>query len=224
MSSSLSVVLLEACFFSKEIGGNKKLLMSIYWNRSFPRSNSSFLLSSGYASKSSVIRLRDDKFLVDTGLGTPKICMKDELTKVPQNRRTARFENKVGSSFNVMAGESTIKKRRNYERIFKDLVTGESLIKERTAASLNSSLGSLDVAAGEPLVLPRRFRQNRAWIELQKIWRTNKKAKGFIINKVKRGYSVAIVGFITFLPLLKKKKGFWSQRWSGLGKVNRPSL
>lgn len=182
--------------------------MSIYWSRSFPRSNSSFLLSSGYASKSSVIRLRDDKFLVDTGLGTQKICMKDELTEVPQNRRTARFENKVGSSFNVMAGESTIKKRRNYERIFKDLVTGESLIKERTAASLNSSLGSLDVAAGEPLVLPRRFIQNRAWIELQKIWRTNKKAKGFIIQKVKRsGYSVAIAGFITFLPLLKIQKG-----------------
>lgn len=196
----------------------KKRKMS--WSRSFPRDNSSFLLSSGYASKSSVIRLREDKFLVDTGLGTPKICMKDELTKVPHYRRTARFENKVGSSFNVVAGESTIKKRRNYERFFKDLVAGESLIKERAAASLKYSLGSLDVAAGEPLVLPRRFRQNRAWIELQKIWRTNKKAKGFIINKVKRGFSVAIAGFITFLPKDHRSK----RRRSGLGKINRPSL
>lgn len=196
--------------------------MSIYWSRSFPRSNSSFLLSSGYASKSSVIRLREDKFLVDTGLGTPKIRMKDELTKVPQYRRTARFENKVGSSFNVVAGESTIKKRRNYERFFKDLVAGESRIKERAAASLNSFLGSLDVAAGEPLVLPRRFRQNRAWIELQKIWRTKKKAKGFLINKVKRGgYSVAIAGFITFLPFLKKRKGNKSKRRSGFSPSER---
>nr|ULQ69394.1 ribosomal protein S1 [Gahnia tristis] len=188
-------------------------MMSIYFRRSFPRSNSSFLCCSGYASKSSVVRLREDKFLVDTGLGTPKICMKDELTKVPQYRRTARFENKVGS-FNVVAGESTIKKR-NYERFFNDLVAGESLIKERAAASLNSFLGSLDVAAGEPLVLPRRFRKNRAWIELQKIWRTNKKAKGFILNKVKGGYSVAIAGFITFLPPLFRKKGNRSKRRRG---------
>ncbi|KAJ1682531.1 hypothetical protein LUZ63_022249 [Rhynchospora breviuscula] len=202
--------------------------MSSYWSRSFPRSNSSFLLSSGYASKSSVIRLREDKFLVDTGLGTPQICIKDELTKVPQYRRTAaRFENTVGSSFNVVAGESTRKRRRNYERFFNDLVAGESLIKERAAARLNDFVGPLDVAAGEPLVLPRRFRKNRAWIELQKIWRTNKKAKGFIINKVFRGYSVAIAGFIQKLPLFKKKKGNRSKRRSGFGRVRftaRPSF
>jgi ribosomal protein S1 len=187
-------------------------MSSIYWSRLFQRSNSSFLLSSGYALKSSVIRLREDKFLVDTGLGTPQIRMKDELTQVPQYRRTARFENKVGYSFNVVAGESTLKKRRNYERFFKDLVAGESRIKERAAANLNSFLGSSDVAAGEPLVLPRKFRQNRAWIELRKIWRTKKKAKGFLINKVQRGgYSVAIAGFITFLPF----KGNQSKRRSG---------
>nr|YP_010554918.1 ribosomal protein S1 [Rhynchospora tenuis]UYP50850.1 ribosomal protein S1 [Rhynchospora tenuis] len=203
--------------------------MSSYWSRSFPRSNSSFLLSSGYASKSSVIRIREDKFLVYTGLGTPKICMKDELTKVPQYRRTAaRFENTVGFSFNVVAGESTRKRRRrNYERFFNDLVAGESRIKERAAARLNDFVGPLDVAAGEPLVFPRRFRKNRAWIELQKIWRTNKKAKGFIINKVFRGYSVAIAGFIKKLPLFKKKKGNRSKRRSGFGRVRftaRPSF
>jgi hypothetical protein len=114
---------------------------------------------------------------VDTGLGTPKIRMKDELTNVPQYRRTARFENKVGYSFNVVAGESTLKKRRNYERFFKDLVAGESRIKERAANNLNSFLGPLDVAAGEPLVLPRRFRQNLAQKGVKQILRMIKLVK-----------------------------------------------
>nr|WHL30948.1 ribosomal protein S1 [Oncidium boothianum] len=174
--------------------------MSIYWSRSFPRSNSSFLLCSGNASQSSVLRLRfrEEMFLVDAGPGTPKICMQDEPTGVPIHRAT-RFENKVGS-LNVVAGESLIKKR-ILERFFIDLVAGESLIKERAAARFHDYWGSLDVVAGEPLLLlPRRFRQNRAWVELQKIWRTKKKVKGFLIDKVKGGYSVAIAGFITFLP------------------------
>nr|WHL30878.1 ribosomal protein S1 [Maxillaria longipetiolata]WHL30950.1 ribosomal protein S1 [Podochilus sp. PLSPH 1316] len=174
--------------------------MSIYWSRSFPRSNSSFLLCSGNASQSSVLRLRfrEEMFLVDAGPGTPKICMQDEPTGVPIHRAT-RFENKVGS-LNVVAGESLIKKR-ILERFFIDLVAGESLIKERAAARFHDFWGSLDVVAGEPLLLlPRRFRQNRAWVELQKIWRTKKKVKGFLIDKVKGGYSVAIAGFITFLP------------------------
>ena len=122
-------------------------------------------------------------FLVDAGPGTPRICMQDEPTGVPINR-AARFENKVGS-LNVVAGES--------------------LIKERAAARFNDLVGSTDVVAGEPLLLlPRRFRQNRAWMELNKIWRTNTKVKGFIIAKVKGGYSVAIAGFITFLPFRPK--------------------
>nr|WHL30955.1 ribosomal protein S1 [Stanhopea shuttleworthii] len=174
--------------------------MSIYWSRSFPRSNSSFLLCSGNASQSSVLRLRfrEEMFLVDAGPGTPKICMQDEPTGVPIHRAT-RFENKVGS-LNVVAGESLIKKR-ILERFFIDLVAGESLIKERAAARFHDFWGSLDVVAGEPLLLlPRRFRQNRAWVELHKIWRTKKKVKGFLIDKVKGGYSVAIAGFITFLP------------------------
>lgn len=175
-------------------------MMSIYWSRSFPRSNSSFLLCSGNALQSSVLRLglREEMFLVDAGLGTPKICMQDELTGVPINRAT-RFENKVGF-LNVVAGES-LKKKRIFERFFIDLVAGESLIKERAAARFNDFVGSLDVVAGEPLLLlPRRFRQKRAWMELKKIWRTKKKVNGFIIDKVKGGYSVAIAGLITFLP------------------------
>lgn len=192
-------------------------MMSIYWSRSFPRSNSSFLLCSGNALQSSVLRLRlrEEMFLVDAGLGTPKICMQDELTGLPIKRAT-RFENKVGSK-NVVAGESLIKKR-IFERFFIDLVAGESLIKERAAARFNDFVGSLDVAAGEPLLLPQRFRQNRAWIELKKIWRTKKKVKGFQINKIEGGYSVAIAGFITFLPFkfkkAKKKKRIANARFT----------
>ena len=178
-----------------------KLIMNIYWSRSFPRSNSSFLLCNGIALQSSVLRcsLKEKMFLVDAGPGTPLNCMEDELTGVPINRATShRFENKVGSQ-NVVAGDSQIPERIN-DRFLMDLVAGQSQIKERAVLRFHDFWGSLDVLAGEPLLLPRRFRQNRAWMELQKNWRTNKKVKGFIINKVKGGYSVAIAGFITFLP------------------------
>jgi len=143
-------------------------------------------------------------FLVDAGPGTPRNCMQDEPTGVPINRAT-RFENKVGF-LDLVAGESLIKKK-ILERLFIDLVAGESLIKERAAARFNDLVGSTDVVAGEPLLLlPRRFRQNRAWMKLNKIWRTNTKVKGFIIDKVKGGYSVAIAGFITFLPFRSHNK------------------
>ncbi|KAG4936235.1 hypothetical protein JHK85_051154 [Glycine max] len=126
-------------------------------------------------------------FLVDAGPGTPRICMQDEPTGVPINRAT-RFENKVGS-LDLVAGESLIKKK-ILERFFIDLVAGESLIKERAAARFNDLVGSTDVVAGEPLLLlPRRFRQNLAWMELNKIWRTNTKAdkaatKAMPVNRV----------------------------------------
>lgn len=179
-------------------------MMSIYLSRAFPRSNSSFFLCSGNALKSEVLRLREEMFLVDVGPGTPRICMQDEPTGVKINRAT-RFENKVGS-LDLVAGESLIKKH-ILERFFIDLVAGESLIKERAAARFNDLVGSTDVVAGEPLLLlPRRFRQNRAWMELNKIRRTNTKVKGFILNKVKGGYSVAIAGFITFFPFRRRKR------------------
>ncbi|KAK7322018.1 hypothetical protein VNO80_35202 [Phaseolus coccineus] len=178
-------------------------MMSIYLSRSFPRSNSSLFFCSGKALQSEVLRLGEEMFLVDAGPGTPRICMQDEPTGVPINRAT-RFENKVGS-LDLVAGESLIKKK-ILERLFIDLVVGESLIKERAAARFNDLVGSTDVVAGEPLLLPRRFRQNLAWMELNKIWRTNTKVKGFILDKVKGGYSVAIAGFITFLPFRSHNK------------------
>nr|YP_008080937.1 ribosomal protein S1 [Butomus umbellatus]AFY16554.1 ribosomal protein S1 [Butomus umbellatus] len=123
-------------------------------------------------------------FLVDAGLGTPRICMQNEPTGVAINRAT-RFENKVGSH-HVGNGQS-----------------------ERRATGLNDFFGSLDVVAGEPLLLPRKFRLFRAWMELKKIWRTKKKVQGLILDKVKGGSSVAIAGFITFIP------------WSSLNKKRR---
>lgn len=183
-------------------------MMTIYLSRSFPRSNSSFFLCSGNALKSEVLRLREDIFLMDAGLGTPRICMQDAPTGVPINRTTG-FENKVGS-LDLVAGESPIKKH-ILERFFIDLVAGESLIKERAAARFKKLVGSTDVVAGEPLLLlPRRFRKNRAWMKLNKIWRTNTKVKGLICRKIKGGYSVAIAGFLTFLPFRhsRKRKSF----------------
>ncbi|KAL4595744.1 hypothetical protein ACB092_12G113600 [Castanea dentata] len=129
------------------------------------------------------------------------INQKKRIGSYSHTIRPRMFENKVGS-LDVVAGESLIKEQ-ILERFFIDLVAGESPIKERAAARFNDLVGSLDVVAGEPLLLlPRRFRQNRAWMELNKIWRTNTKVKGFIIEKVKGGYSVAIASFITFLPFL----------------------
>ena len=178
-------------------------MMSIYLSRSFPRSNSSFFLCSGNALQSEVLRLREEMFLVDAGLGTPRICMQDELTGVPINRAT-RFENKVGS-LDLVAGESLIKEK-ILEKFFIDLVAGESLIKERAAARFNDLVGSTDVVAGEPLLLlPRRFRQKRAWMELNKIWRTNTKVKGLIFRKIKGGFAVYIAGFVAFLRCRRLK-------------------
>ncbi|CAJ2660108.1 ribosomal protein S1 [Trifolium pratense] len=179
--------------------------MSIYLNRLFPRCNSSLFLTSGKALQSQVLRIGEDKFLVDAGTGTPRTCMQDELTRVPINKAITRFENKVGFLDRV-AGESHIR-RKNLERLFMDLVAGESLTRETAASRFNDLVGSTDVVAGEtPLLLPRRFRQNRAWMKLNKIWRTNTKVKGFIVDKVRGGYSVAIAGFIAFLPFSSYKK------------------
>jgi hypothetical protein len=103
-------------------------MMSIYLSRSFPRSNSSFFLCSGNALQSEVLCLREEMFLVDAGLGTPRICMQDELIKAMPINRATRFENKVGF-LDLVAGESLIKEQ-ILERFFIDLVAGESLIKE----------------------------------------------------------------------------------------------
>ncbi|MCD7448522.1 hypothetical protein HAX54_043452 [Datura stramonium] len=92
------------------------------------------LVLRGNALQSEVLRLREEMFLVDARLGTPRICMQDEPTRVPINRAT-RFENLVGF-LDLVAGESLIKEQ-ILERFFIDLVASESLIKERAAARVS---------------------------------------------------------------------------------------
>ncbi|KAL2469117.1 Ribosomal protein S1 [Forsythia ovata] len=167
-------------------------------SRLFSRSNSSIFLQSGTALQSKVLRLREEMFLVDAGIGTPRICTQDELIGDPKTKWPMRFENRVGYLDRV-SGETPIKKQ-ILERCFVDMVTGDSAMKERAAVRFNDLVGPTDSVSGEPLLLPRRFRKNRAWMELTKIWRTNSKVRGFIAEKVRGGYSVAIAGYIAFLP------------------------
>ncbi|KAG5595198.1 hypothetical protein H5410_036430 [Solanum commersonii] len=105
--------------------------------------------SIGNALQFEVLCFKQEMFLVDAGLGTPRICMQDKPTGVPINRAT-RFENRVG---------------------FLDLVVVAVNHRSKSgAAGFNDLVGSTDVVVGEPLLLlPRRFAQNRAWMELNKI-------------------------------------------------------
>lgn len=168
-------------------------------SRLLPKSNSSFLLSAGNALRSEVSRLRDETFLLDSGLGTPKICTQDELTRVPANRSVTKFENMVG--FQERVAREIPVRGMFLERFFVDLLGNDPVLKEQAAVKFSELVESTDAVAGEPvLLLPRRFRQNRAWTELNKNWRGNKKVKGFILEKVRGGYKVAIGGYIAYLP------------------------
>ncbi|KAK9050492.1 hypothetical protein SSX86_030538 [Deinandra increscens subsp. villosa] len=172
--------------------------MTIYMSRLFRKSNSSFLLSSGKALTSEVSRLRDDMLLVDAGIGTPKMTMPDELREIPSN--VTKFENKVGF-MEATAGESLVKTQ-ILERMFMDLVAGEPDMKERAVARFNDLVGSTDSVAGEPaILLSRRFTQNQAWMELKKACLSHKPLRGFPVEKVRGGYSIAIAGYIAFLPM-----------------------
>ena len=173
--------------------------MTVYMNRLFRKSNSSLLLSSGKALKAQVSRFKDDLYLVDAGIGAPKMTMVDELRTVPNNPGFSRFENKVGF-MDSTAGESLVKTQM-LERLFMDLVAGEPAMKERAAARFSDMVGPTDAVAGEPaILLPRRFTQNQAWMELKKMSLSHKKVRGFLMEKVRGGYSVAIAGYIAFLP------------------------
>nr|AKJ25832.1 ribosomal protein S1 [Geranium incanum] len=183
--------------------------MTISLSRSFPRSNSSFFLSRGSRFKSEVLRLDLDEnrvFVVDAGLGTPIICVQDEILRVPINGAT-RFENEVGFLDRV-AGKSRIKIRRHIlERFFIKLVVAKLPIKmkERTTLWLRSLLGSYGVMAGEPPLLnPRAFRHILVFMKLREMRRTNTKVKGFVLKRLrrrkgsKRSYLVGIAGFRLF--------------------------
>ena len=174
--------------------------MSVYMSRLFPKSNSSFLLQREVALNAKAVRLRDDTYLIDAGVGRPRTALASELADPPKSAGPATFSTKVGF-LHAARGESTVKNSL-LQRCFVDLVTGDSRTKLNAAARFEDMVGQTDSAcAGEqPLLLPRMFRKQRAWQELQHRWKFNRKVKGFIAGKVRGGYSVGIAGYLAFLP------------------------
>ncbi|KZV45698.1 hypothetical protein F511_26724 [Dorcoceras hygrometricum] len=169
-------------------------------SRLFPRSNSSFLLRSGTSLQAKVVRLRDETYLIDAGVGAPRVCTANELIGAPNSsEKTTHFSNRVGF-LNPSSGDSSVKMQM-LERCFIDLVTGDPRAKERAAARFADAVGQNDAVEGEvKLLLPRKFRKYRALMELKKIYQKNGRVKGFVAEKVRGGYSVAIAGYLAFLP------------------------
>nr|XP_043620143.1 ribosomal protein S1, mitochondrial-like [Erigeron canadensis] len=175
--------------------------MTIYMKKLFQKSNSSFLLSSGKAITAQVSRFKDNNmFIVDAGIGTPKLTTHEEIRSIPANPSITTFENKVG--FVESTGSETLIKTQMLERMFVDLVAGEPAMKERATARFNDIVaGSVDSVSGEPAVMmPRRFLQKQVWSELGRMWNGHKKVRGFLLEKVRGGYAVAVAGYIGFLP------------------------
>ncbi|KAL7158124.1 hypothetical protein ABFS83_02G120600 [Erythranthe nasuta] len=175
--------------------------MSSYMSKLFPRSNSSFFLRSGNALEAKVVRLREEMYLVDAGIGRPSIANKQELIKPPKSTEPATFSSRVG--FLTPSNRETPVKNVVLQRCFVDLVTGDPRTKQQAATRFDDIIGQNDAAASggeQPLLLPQRFRKQRAWVELKNTWRSNSKVKGFVIEKVRGGYAVAVAGQIAFLP------------------------
>ncbi|KAL0397562.1 UNVERIFIED_CONTAM: Ribosomal protein S1, mitochondrial [Sesamum calycinum] len=159
-----------------------------------------FLLRSGLALEAKVVRLREEMYLIDAGVGRPRIATQEELIKPPETTGPARLTNRVGF-LNPSNRESPVKNL-VLQRCFVDLVTGDSRIKQQAAARFDDMVGQTEAGGGgeQPLLLPRRFRKHRAWMELKNKWRANAKVKGFVAEKVRGGYSIAIAGYLAFLP------------------------
>ncbi|GER32367.1 ribosomal protein S1 [Striga asiatica] len=175
--------------------------MSVYMSRLFPRSNSSFFLRSGTALEAKVVRLREDMYLLDAGVGRPRIATQNELVRAPISDGPATFPSQVGY-LNPSNADLPVKNA-ILQRCFVDLVTGDSRTKQQAAARFDDIVGQNGGGGGgdeQPLLLPRRFRKHRAWMELKKLWKANAKVKGFVAEKVRGGYTVGIAGYLAFLP------------------------
>ncbi|KAL0462695.1 UNVERIFIED_CONTAM: hypothetical protein Slati_0157100 [Sesamum latifolium] len=106
--------------------------MSVYMSRLFPSSNSSFFLCSGLALETKVVHLRDEMYLIDAGVGRPRIATQEELIKPPETAGPARLTNRVG--FLNPSNQELPVKNLVLQRCFVDLVTGDSRIKQQAAA------------------------------------------------------------------------------------------
>ncbi|CAA0808896.1 Unknown protein [Striga hermonthica] len=175
--------------------------MSAYMSRLFPKSNSSFFLRSGSALEAKVVRLREEMYLLDAGIGRPRIATQNELIRPPKSHGPATFSSMVGY-LNPSNAEMPVKNV-ILQRCFVDLVTGDPRTKQLAAARFDDIVGQNDAVGGgdeQPLLLPRRFRKHRAWMELKRLWKANAKVKGFVAEKVRGGYTVGIAGYLAFLP------------------------
>ncbi|KAL0313435.1 UNVERIFIED_CONTAM: ATP synthase subunit O, mitochondrial [Sesamum radiatum] len=141
----------------------------------FPISNSSFFLRSGLALEAKVVRLRDEMYLIDAGVGRPRIATQEELIKPTETAGPARLTNRVGF-LNPSNRESPVKNL-VLQRCFVDLVTGDSRIKQQAATRFDDMVGQTEAGGGgeQPLLLPRRFRKHRAWMELKNKWRPTRR-------------------------------------------------
>ncbi|KAH6555461.1 hypothetical protein KP509_1Z253000 [Ceratopteris richardii] len=128
--------------------------------------------------------------LVNTGLKTPVILLKHEVTAGVPITKQARY-NFVGIE------ESTLEKvgeLREPRLIF--------LPEPRTPG----------------ILLSNPLNKKIVWSELTKIWRDRDKVKGLIFNLIKGGYAVVIAGFVAPLlrsPLCKRNSSRWIGNRSG---------
>lgn len=174
--------------------------MSVYMSKLFPRSNSSFFLRSGNALQAKTVRLREEMYLVDAGVGRPRIATQQELIKPPNHFEPATFSTRVG--FLTPSNREKPVKNAILQRCFVDLITGDPRTKLHAVARFDDMIGENEAVGGgeQPLLLPRRYRKQRAFTELKNMWRANRKVKGFVAEKVRGGYAIAIAGYIAFLP------------------------
>lgn len=145
--------------------------------------------------KSKVTRTGPKKFLLDSGRGPPIPCNREELTNIS---RATQFEDKVGYMGSV-SHKDVHPNTWEMEKDFVDLVSGDSVAKERVASKVNTWLDSTGV--GEPpLLLPRSYRQSCVWTQLKSIMFTNRAVRGFPVGKENKGYCIAVAGHIAILP------------------------
>lgn len=109
--------------------------------------------------------------LVNTGLKTPVILLKHEVTAGVPITKQARV--------NFVGIEDL-----NLEKV-------EELCEPRII---------LPEPRKPEIILSKPLNKKIVWIELTKIWRDRDKVKGLIFNSMKGGYAVAIAGFVAFLP------------------------
>ncbi|KAK6140448.1 hypothetical protein DH2020_025809 [Rehmannia glutinosa] len=95
------------------------------------------------------------------------IATQNELIKPP--KPPARPISRAGSGFLKPSNEELPVKNLILQRCFVDLVTGDSRTKQQAAARFDDIVGQNDTVSGgeQPLLLPRRFRKHRAWLELK---------------------------------------------------------